>query len=132
MASTSERYQGWANYDTWNVILWLGNNEDAYKTVMNQIVFNVTLQMHKKAQTYGRAVESAAQRAFDGKTPDGVMLTPAKTKVDWEDAARYFEDDINQLEAEWVEVISKLPQNAKGGLSGIEEAKQQFRKDHKY
>lgn len=122
----SERYQGWANYETWNVVLWLGNKEAAYKVAMNQIVFNVTLQLTKKAQSYATAVESAAHRAFGTETPDGVRLTSAKSKVDWEDAARFFADDIEQLESEWVEIASKLTPGE------IMVAKEKFRADHRY
>lgn len=121
-------YHGWKNYETWNVVLWLGNDPKAYQITWNQIVFNVTQQHKSTGQGYGRALESSAQRAFGSKTPDDVELTPAKTKVDWEDAVRFFADDIQGLETEWLDVLERLPKNAQGGFVGIVGASEQFRK----
>ena len=30
MKSTNKTYNGWTNYETWNVKLWLDNDEDSY------------------------------------------------------------------------------------------------------
>ena len=29
--STDKTYNGWTNYETWNIALWLGNEEHSYK-----------------------------------------------------------------------------------------------------
>jgi len=31
---TNEKYLGWTNYETWNVMLWINNTYELYKSVM--------------------------------------------------------------------------------------------------
>jgi hypothetical protein len=31
MTDKKQRYNGWKNYETWNVALWIGNNEGLYE-----------------------------------------------------------------------------------------------------
>jgi hypothetical protein len=64
----SESYNGWKNYQTWNVALWIGNNEELY-------------EIAKRERSYGRFVavlremadpkdHTCHQIAFE--TPDNV------------------------------------------------------------
>ena len=125
-------YQGWVNYETWNAALWMGNDEAAYNATMNQIVFNVTQQHKKGAADYAEALQRVAARHFNGKTPDGVVLTDARSKVDWGDIVDYYKDDIKTLETEWLDLIGQLATNATGGFIGILDAASDFRNKHKY
>lgn len=74
MTATAGGYNGWANYETWNVALWIGNDVSAYNA----------------ARDYARAVpdmsaDTAARFCFE-LFPDGTadMDSPADMcKVDW-------------------------------------------------
>lgn len=35
METKSKKYNGWTNYETWNVALWIGGDEALYKTSRN-------------------------------------------------------------------------------------------------
>lgn len=129
---SNEKYNGWVNYETWNAALWMGNDEPAYHAVMNQIVFNVTQQHKKGAADYAEALQRVAARHFNGKTPDGVVLTPTRSKVDWVEVAASYKDEIDQLETEWLQRLGELGTNATGGFVGILDAASDFRNKHKY
>ena len=53
-------YNGWENYETWNVALWIGNDEGLYSIA-------------KQYRTHGYDCFAANMREFDStETPDGV------------------------------------------------------------
>jgi hypothetical protein len=69
---TTQTYNGWANYETWNVALWIGNEEGLY-------------HLAREAKDYHTFVDCLEACSFnDADTPDGVK---------WNDPAI----DINEL-----------------------------------
>jgi hypothetical protein len=38
--ATDTTYNGWANYETWNVSLWIGNDEFLYNTAKACVTYN--------------------------------------------------------------------------------------------
>jgi len=54
-------YNGWANWETWNVALWIGNDEGLY---------NLACDVARDGGTYGHMV-SIIHDAGSKETPDG-------------------------------------------------------------
>ena len=63
---TDTTYNGWTNYETWNVALWLGNDEYLYKCA-------------RKCDSYNEFVDYMGFN--DGATPDGVSYTDSKLDI---------------------------------------------------
>ncbi len=68
----TKTYNGWPNYETWNVMLWLDNDEGMYRFYRSQ-----ARQMKVLADN---AREIALQAFGTGKTPDGVDLFSSKIR----------------------------------------------------
>jgi hypothetical protein len=64
-ATATETYNGWANYETWNVALWLQNDWALYNIA-------------RRYDDYSRFVN----RFCDDQTPDGVSFNDPKLDID--------------------------------------------------
>ena len=60
---SAQTYNGWANYETWNVTLWIGNDEEMYRQVLGLVNSKVTQWFD---------VAGVLSTLFGDKTPDGV------------------------------------------------------------
>ena len=75
MTKTNKTYQGWANYETWNVALWLQNDEGLYNLAK---VYRHT--------GYKSLVEMLRDELDFRETPDGVALNDSGLDIDELDA----------------------------------------------
>ena len=65
---TDNTYNGWANYSTWNVALWIGNDEGLY-------------HMAQEYDSYESFAESLSEIGSQ-ITPDGVSWTHPELDTD--------------------------------------------------
>ena len=68
---TDTTYNGWTNYETWNVALWIGNDESLYQDAVNYV-----RQCERLDETvdYTQLADVIAIK-YGSKTPDGVSWT---------------------------------------------------------
>lgn len=82
METEIPNYNGWANFATWNINLWMQNDEGLYNHALE-------LMRAWKDDSYGildnfdgRCAEEIARELFpSGRTPDNVRLNQAE--IDW-------------------------------------------------
>ena len=60
---SAKTYQGWKNYETWIVVLWIGNTGSIYHQVLGLVNSKVTQWSD---------VADVLTTLFGDKTPDGV------------------------------------------------------------
>lgn len=94
---TDSTYNGWTNYETWLVALWLDNSEGAQESTREQARECIEdAEGDKDEATY--ALEQIIKDAHEDYAPslDGVyadLLNAALSSVDWREIARHYVDD---------------------------------------
>lgn len=67
----SESYNGWANWETWNVALWIQNDEGIYNTAR---------MFRHRSNPYAAFIDSMRECGFR-RTPDGVQYNDSKLDI---------------------------------------------------
>ncbi len=70
-------YNGWPNYETWNVMLWLDNDHGAYTYYVDAVKDMARRGIKRLAAFEARNI---AQAALGDKTGDGVSLDSSKIR----------------------------------------------------
>jgi len=87
----SENYLGWKNRDTWNVILWLQNDEGLYNALSNE-----SRAMKRAMSEWSPALaREFCHRWMGDKTPDGIPLS--SKDIDWDEVAEAMNEEVHTL-----------------------------------
>lgn len=78
------KYNGWANYETWNVALWFGNDEGLYNSVREHRIDN--------GKFTAQGADDFVSELLPNGTPDFSDMGKARaySRVKWGEIARYF------------------------------------------
>lgn len=76
-------YNGWKNRATWNVALWIGNDEGIYRNMVDSFG-------KQEWDQSPQSVKRWADMIFGDSTPDGDSLK----EVDWEAIAELVKESI--------------------------------------
>ena len=74
---TDETYNGWTNYETWNVNLWLANDEPMYRETLRYV------QRGQPIRDYVESVIAEHGRFGDLGRDDTMTLEEEMARVDW-------------------------------------------------
>jgi|TARA_B100000900_G_scaffold245015_1_gene208348 hypothetical protein len=85
---TSQTYNGWANYETWNASLWIGNEEFLYNTAKACVTY--CGENETPWDKFVRCMMDGQIGSFLSKTGDGVA---------WNDSA-INADEMNEMMTE--------------------------------
>lgn len=81
-----ETYQGWANYETWNVMLWINNDQGLYESIG---------EAEPRHGWDGPAVEAFIRDLMPAGTPDFDSAHDYE-EVSWEEIATALNEDAEQ------------------------------------
>ncbi len=70
MEDEDEGYNGWTNYETWNVALWIGGDEELY-----------SIAKHYRSRGYKALAEALRERLIV-ETPDGIAWNDSGLDID--------------------------------------------------
>lgn len=106
---SDKTYNGWTNYETWNVALWLDNDQGSYNhwSAQAQDCWDAATEKPGILSREERAIYDLADRLKDevneaapdlGSTCFSDLLNAALSEVDWDEIARHYMDEVEKEE----------------------------------
>ena len=99
-----EGYSGYENWETWNVSLWLSNDEGLYNQTIELMALNPP--RHSKAEAYFADEASYKVKEFVEQLLDDNIITDKISihRVDWQEILMDFVDVViqNHYSANWL------------------------------
>ena len=94
---SNSTYNGWKNYETWNVVLWMWNDENLDDAITGQLA-SIMEEGKPPAKIDWYEANRIVFNAFEGfgmsRTPDGVDLNDPR--IDWEEIAGSLNDCMEE------------------------------------
>lgn len=86
-----KEYNGWTNYETWNVKLWIDNDEDAHNNIRNiamtiENAYALSLEIKKEIEDNNPLIKEASMYSD--------MLTSSLKMVNWIELAKAFMEEV--------------------------------------
>lgn len=85
---TTSTYNGWTNWETWNVALWIDNEEPLYRAKVEFI---------KRGKLHPIQVEAFIREIYPKGTPDFDSPKDLK-KVNWDEIAENWAEEAKEYE----------------------------------
>lgn len=102
---TKQTYNGWKNYETWAVALWMDNEQgtaDAYRERAQKIYANAeTHYPFTKEENAILAFSEALKEEYEENTPTSTgvyadLLNAALSEVNWYEIAKHYIDELEK------------------------------------
>lgn len=107
-----ETYNGWKNYETWNVALWIGNEPGTYEAAreMTQAAYDATDEDQTHAERLEEAASDLSRQIQEwvesemlpdlGACMASDLLNAAMSEVDWYEIAENWLSEVDEPEKE--------------------------------
>lgn len=104
----ADKYNGWTNYETWNVALWLDNDEDAQnqwterakevweEAEARQYATRDQAATYQLAEELNECIAGALPPDLDGMYAD--LLNAALSEVNWDEIAGHYIEEVDKEE----------------------------------